>query len=352
MPTFTQKYEDFLDNNHPGGYISTSTSISDSDLDARITQNVNNRGFLTSISHLPWNQIDNKPQLFTGDYEDLSNKPTLFSGNYNELINKPTIPEITISNTLNEGTRLATITINGVSTDIYGASGGLNNESDPVFTASPAHNISMADINAWNNKSNFSGSYTNLTDIPSYFPARYVDLLGAPQIPSDAYLDVEETTTPMGFEMIAFTGDYNNLFNTPNYIIHFNELFTDNNIKTLGTSPVCINNSNQKTCIFNEESTNLELLLKQVVDDFIYTHQSIQFANAYFKIPVIQAIRFTETYDQITLGTLIQSNYETLTNTPNVTDNQILSNISLTISHIILIVDYSSHKVFCFIEDV
>ena len=36
--------------------------------------------------------ILNKPELFSGDYEDLTNKPTLFSGDYNDLSNKPSIP--------------------------------------------------------------------------------------------------------------------------------------------------------------------------------------------------------------------------------------------------------------------
>lgn len=44
-----------------------------------------------------WNQtqtdrpdfIKNKPELFSGDYNNLTNKPKLFSGNYNDLANRP-----------------------------------------------------------------------------------------------------------------------------------------------------------------------------------------------------------------------------------------------------------------------
>ncbi|MBO7462060.1 MAG: hypothetical protein J6T96_05645 [Bacteroidales bacterium] len=36
--------------------------------------------------------IKNKPNLFSGNYNDLSNKPSLFSGSYTDLTNKPTIP--------------------------------------------------------------------------------------------------------------------------------------------------------------------------------------------------------------------------------------------------------------------
>lgn len=41
-----------------------------------------------------YNDLSNKPTLFSGDYNDLTNKPTLFSGNYNDLTNKPTIPSV------------------------------------------------------------------------------------------------------------------------------------------------------------------------------------------------------------------------------------------------------------------
>ena len=41
-----------------------------------------------------YNEIQNKPTLFSGNYNDLSNKPSLFSGDYNDLRNKPTIPSV------------------------------------------------------------------------------------------------------------------------------------------------------------------------------------------------------------------------------------------------------------------
>ena len=42
-----------------------------------------------------YNDLSNKPSLFSGNYNDLSNKPSLFSGSYNDLSNKPTIPTLT-----------------------------------------------------------------------------------------------------------------------------------------------------------------------------------------------------------------------------------------------------------------
>jgi hypothetical protein len=55
-----------------------------------------------------YNDLTNRPALFSGSYDDLTNKPTilssyndltnkpaLFSGSYNDLTNKPTIPNLT-----------------------------------------------------------------------------------------------------------------------------------------------------------------------------------------------------------------------------------------------------------------
>ena len=38
-----------------------------------------------------YNDLSNKPLIFSGNYNDLTNKPIIFSGNYNDLINKPTL---------------------------------------------------------------------------------------------------------------------------------------------------------------------------------------------------------------------------------------------------------------------
>lgn len=52
---------------------------------------------LTTHSHT-YTEITGTPTLATvatsGNYNDLLNKPTLFSGNYNDLTNKPTIPNV------------------------------------------------------------------------------------------------------------------------------------------------------------------------------------------------------------------------------------------------------------------
>ena len=38
-----------------------------------------------------WNDLTDKPTLFSGDYNSLSNLPTLFSGEYSDLVNAPTL---------------------------------------------------------------------------------------------------------------------------------------------------------------------------------------------------------------------------------------------------------------------
>ena len=59
---------------------------------------VNDAGYLTGYTEIDpqfnawdknYNDLTNKPEIFSGDYNDLTNKPALFSGSYNDLTNKP-----------------------------------------------------------------------------------------------------------------------------------------------------------------------------------------------------------------------------------------------------------------------
>jgi hypothetical protein len=47
---------------------------------------INAKGYLTGVTY---NDVTDKPTLFSGNYNDLTNRPTLFDGNYNSLSNKP-----------------------------------------------------------------------------------------------------------------------------------------------------------------------------------------------------------------------------------------------------------------------
>lgn len=49
-----------------------------------------------------YNDLTNKPTLFSGNYNDLSNKPTLFSGNYNDLSDKPDFAAVATSGSYND----------------------------------------------------------------------------------------------------------------------------------------------------------------------------------------------------------------------------------------------------------
>ena len=64
----------------------------------------------------------------TGSYNDLIDKPNLFSGNYNDLTNKPTIPTVptNVSAFVNDA---------GYLTSIPDSLGGIGEETDPIFTA-------------------------------------------------------------------------------------------------------------------------------------------------------------------------------------------------------------------------
>lgn len=98
----------------------------------RTSDLVNNSGFI-DINYLTWANISGKPNLFSGNYNDLTNKPfipedvsdlnndlnfidlsdltwvnisgkpTLFSGDYDDLTNKPFIPSDTSDLTNGEG---------------------------------------------------------------------------------------------------------------------------------------------------------------------------------------------------------------------------------------------------------
>lgn len=166
--TFTNKLEDFFDDNSPGGYIQTSVNISNDDLNERINTILNNKGYLTAASHLSWDNIDNKPNIPAAQVQVNWNS----TSGITQILNKPNIPEwalnstkptytaqevgampnngVSISNTLSAGegrTRLATITINGTSTDIYGGNSSGNNAGGNISIESYYDGLALASIN-------------------------------------------------------------------------------------------------------------------------------------------------------------------------------------------------------------
>ena len=170
-------------------------SATQPDLSIYATQSyVTSRGYLTSVG--------------TISYNDLSNKPTLFSGSYTDLSDKPTIPSLT-----------------GYATETYVTTRGYISsytETDPVFLAHAANNVTNTKISNWdtaygwgnhasagyltsvgtisyNDLSNkptlFSGSYTDLTNKPTLFDGAYASLTGKPTLFSGSYTDLTNKPT-------------------------------------------------------------------------------------------------------------------------------------------------------------
>jgi len=131
--------------------------------------------------------ILHKPELAlvatSGSYDDLANKPTIFSGNYADLSNKP---------------RLSLSATSGSYTDLINL---------PVL---------------------FSGSYSDLTNKPTFFSGSYADLTNTPTIPtstsqlsnnsgfitSSSLIWGNITGKPI-FAAVATSGNYTDLINKP-----------------------------------------------------------------------------------------------------------------------------------------
>ena len=81
------------------------------------------------FENISYNELTDRPTLFSGSYNDLSNKPLIFSGNYADLSGKPTL---------------------------------------------------------------FSGSYSDLSNKPTLFSGAYADLSGKPTLFSGSYNDLSD----------------------------------------------------------------------------------------------------------------------------------------------------------------
>ena len=213
------------------GYI---TSANIPTVPANLSAFNNDMGYITTAQipaqvNADWNatsgaaKILNKPNLFSGNYNDLTNKPTLFDGNYNSLSNKPNLSAVALSGSYNDL---------------------LNKPSIPTAVGELTNNVGYitlsqvpAQVNAdWNATSGaaqilnkpvlFSGNYNDLTNLPQI-----------PQIPADVsafnndagyitsytesqILSISNDTlflTGGSFVKLpaGFDGDYNSLTNKP-----------------------------------------------------------------------------------------------------------------------------------------
>ena len=186
IPTVPENVSTFTND---AGYITSADIPEISNVPTNVSAFTNDAGYITTDQipaqvNADWNatsgaaQILNKPNLFSGNYNDLTNKPTLFSGSYNDLTDKP----ILFSGNYNDLTNKPTL-----------FSGNYND-----LTNKPAL---------------FSGSYYDLSDRPVLFDGDYNSLSNRPNLAtvatSGSYNDLSEKPTipTVPTNVSAFTND-------------------------------------------------------------------------------------------------------------------------------------------------
>ena len=181
---------------HPANNV-TNTKISNWDT-AYSWGNHASAGYLTSVGTISYNDLSNKPTLFSGSYTDLTNKPTLFSGSYTDLTNKPTIPAST-SDLTNGAGYITSSALSGYATETYVTTRGYitsYTETDPVFVASAAYNITSTQITNWDTAYGW-GDHASAGYLTSIGTISYNDLTNTPTIPSDVS-DLTDTGNLLG----------------------------------------------------------------------------------------------------------------------------------------------------------
>lgn len=161
-----------------------------------------------------YNDLTNKPTLFSGSYGDLTDKPTLFSGDYDDLTNKPTIPVVDITKAQADewyqpkgDYALTEDLFSGDYTDLTNKPTIPTNLSD--LTSDNLHRlVTDALISTWNSKSDFSGSYNDLTDKP---------IIPSAQVNSDwnSSSGVSQILNKPNLATVATSGSYNDLSDKP-----------------------------------------------------------------------------------------------------------------------------------------
>ena len=181
-------------------------------------------------------------KIHTHNYNDLEDKPTLFSGAYKDLTGKPTIPTLTseLENDSNFTTkayveqRITDVATSGeIDLSDYVTTAQLNTKADKVHTH----------------------SYEDLTEKPTLFSGKYADLIDKPTIPtktSDITNDSNfVTTSQLNTELnkkantshthvysdildapVSFSGNYKDLINKPTIPTKVSDLENDENFAT------------------------------------------------------------------------------------------------------------------------
>jgi uncharacterized protein (TIGR02145 family) len=308
------------------GYI-TNTSIP-----SNVSTFVNDAGYLT-------NYTETDPQFNAWDknYDDLTNKPTLFSGNYNDLTNKPIIPTVptNVSAFTNDAGYLISFTeqqVLSISHDTLFLTGG-------SFVKLP---------------SGFDGDYNSLTNKPVIFSGNYNDLTNKPTIPTvptnvssfnnDAGYLTNYTETDPQFNAwdknyndltnkpILFDGNYNSLNNKPNLATvattgNYNDLTNKPTIPTVPTNVSVFNNDAGYITAANvQEAANIPTNVSAFNNDAGYITAAQVPAqvnvdwNATSGVAKIlnKPTLFSGNYNDLTnKPVLFDGNYNSLSNKPN-----------------------------------
>ena len=94
-----------------------------------------------------YNDLINKPKIFDGNYNDLYNKPNLFSGDYKDLTNKPTFARVaTSANYQHLNNRIRSITISATKSKITYFEGGNGNDDRTRILSSSTSKVATVDF--------------------------------------------------------------------------------------------------------------------------------------------------------------------------------------------------------------
>jgi hypothetical protein len=229
-----------------------------------------------------YNSLTDRPALFSGSYNSLTDRPALFSGSYNDLTNTPSIPSLTgyatesfvgtaISNlvdtapttlnTLNELAAALGDDANFASTVTTQLSAKANTSSLALVATSGSYidltNKPTLFSGSYNDLTNrptlFSGSYNSLTDRPTLFSGAYADLSGKPILFSGSYVDL--TNKPTIPSDISNLTDINGLLGGP--VNTGNVTFSGNTITVSNANPLTI--TPVLTLSNNLNATNINL---------------------------------------------------------------------------------------------
>lgn len=327
---------------------SYEVNVTLNDFNGIITKNPNGDGtYNVTYTSLTKDQINEIGQQFAKHLSDTDENgnskaglhKVALTGNYTQLENKPSASNL-------QGFHEVAFSGQASALD-NGTGNNVTFLTKTAFDKSVAGKIKQSDVNSWNAKSDFSGNYEDLNNLPNLsaiaFNADYRNLQNAPEIPDSAYLETtiingeEVGITPLGFHIVAFSGDYNNIENKINYVIQLNT-YNNSLVQTLASEDCIINDSN--TILLNNKSIEEVLIL--AAEDFIQRSALIYIQNNYFKT-LITTVRKTNDFYEIGLAPIITSNYNTLKEQENID----LDTLNSVVGTSVLIIDINKHRILC-----